>query len=152
MKVILLKDVPKIGKKLEVKDVKDGYARNFLFPQDLAKPATEEVMKWLEVQKEIVEKKAEESLKSIQDMASSIDEMEVAISVKAGDKDELFEAINAKKIAEKLKEQGFEIKKEQIDLKDPIKELGEFPIKIKFEHNLEAEITLILTREEEEEK
>jgi large subunit ribosomal protein L9 len=152
MKVILLKDVPKIGKKLEVKEVKDGYARNFLFPQDLAKPATEEVMKWLEVQKEIVEKKAEEDLKSIQEMASAIDEMEVAISVKAGDKDELFEAINAKKIAEKLKEQGFEIKKEQIDLKDPIKELGEFPIKIKFEHNLEAEITLILTREEEEEK
>lgn len=149
MKVILLKDVPKIGKKFEVKEVKDGYARNFLLAKDLAKPATEEALKWLEVQREITEKKAEEDLKKSQDLASSMDEMELTISVKVGDKDELFEAINAKKISEKLKEQSLNIDKEQIDLKEPIKELGEFPVKIKFEHNLESEIRVIVIKEEE---
>lgn len=147
--MILLKDVPKIGKKFEVKEVKDGYARNFLIAKDLAKPATEEALKWLEVQREITEKKAEEDLKKSQDLASSMDEMELTISVKVGDKDELFEAINAKKISEKLKEQSLNIDKEQIDLKEPIKELGEFPVKIKFEHNLESEIRVIVIREEE---
>ena len=150
MKVILLKDVPKIGKKFEVKEVKDGYARNFLLAKNLGKPATEEALKWLEVQREIMEKKAEEDLKKSQDIASSMGEMELTISVKTGDKDELFEAINAKKISEELKERGLDINKDQIDLKEPIKELGEFPVKVKFEHNLESEITVIVTREEEE--
>jgi len=152
MKVILLKDVPKIGKKFEIKEVRDGYARNFLLAKNLAKSATEEALKWLEVQRGIIEKKAEEDLKKSQDIASSIDEMEVPIFVKTGDKDELFEAISAKKISEKLKEQGFEIKKEQMDLKEPIKELGEFPVKIKFEHNLEAEVKVIIMKQEQEEK
>lgn len=151
MRVILLKDVEKIGKKFEVKEVKDGYARNFLIPQGLAKQATEEVLKWLEVQKEIEEKKAEGDLKKIQELASAVATQEIIIPVKIGDQDQLFESINSQKISEKLKEAGFDIKKSQIELSDPIKELGEFPIKIKFEHNLEAEITVIVTKEEEKE-
>jgi len=62
MKIILLKDVDKVGKQFEVKEVKEGYARNFLIAKGLAKPATEEALKWLEVQKEIKEKKAEDEL------------------------------------------------------------------------------------------
>ncbi len=151
MRVILLKDVEKIGKKFEVKEVKDGYARNFLIPQGLAKQATEEVLKWLEVQKEIEEKKAEGDLKKIQELASAVATQEIIIPVKIGDQDQLFESINSQKLSEKLKEAGFDIKKSQIELSDPIKELGEFPIKIKFEHNLEAEITVIVTKEEEKE-
>ncbi len=152
MKVILLKDVEKVGKKFEVKEVKSGYARNFLFPQELAKPVTKEALAWLETQKEIGEKKAEDGLKKIQETASAIDDQEVIILVKVGDEGQLFETINAQKIAEKLKEAGFEVKKSQIILPEPIKELGEFPVKIKFEHNLEVEIKVITTKEEEEEK
>ena len=151
MKVILLKDIEKIGKKFEVKEVKEGYANNLLFPQGLAKKATKEALVWLEVQKEIIEKKAEEGLKEIQGTASSIDDREIIFNVKVGDQDQLFESIGVQKIAEKLKEEGFEVKKTQIELVEPIKELGEFPVKIKFEHNLEAEIKVIVNKEEDEE-
>ena len=152
MRIILLKDVEKIGKKFEVKEVKDGYARNFLIPRGLAKLATEEAIKWLETQKEIEAKKAEEDLKKIQELASAVATQEIIIQAKVGDQDQLFESINSQKLSEKLKEAGFNIKKSQIELPDPIKELGEFPVKIKFEHNLEAEIRVIVTREEKAEK
>lgn len=147
MRVILLQDVEKVGKKFDVKEVKDGYARNFLIPKDLAKPATKEALAWLKVQQEIAEKKAEESLSQIQELASSIDDQEVVLSVKVGDEGQLFETITAQKVADKLKELGFAVKKTQVILEEPIKELGEFPIKIKFDHNLEAEIKLIITEE-----
>jgi len=147
MRVILLKDVENLGKKYEVKEVKNGYARNFLIPQGLAKPATETALIWLETQKEIEAKKAEEELKKIQEKATAIDGQELIIPVKMGEEGQLFESITPQKISEKLKELGFEIKKTQIDLKEPIKELGEFPIKIRLEHNLEAEIKVIVVEE-----
>ncbi|MDP1538427.1 MAG: 50S ribosomal L9 C-terminal domain-containing protein, partial [bacterium] len=73
----------------------------------------------------------------------------VAIPVKVGESDQLFESINAQKISEKLKEMGFDLKKSQIELPEPIKEIGEFPVKIKLEHNLEVEIRIIVTKLEE---
>ena len=147
MKVILLKDIENFGKKYEVKEVKAGYARNFLIPKNLAKPATKEALKWLEIQKETEVKKSEEELKKVEDFASQIDGLELSFPVKIGEKGELFESINSQKIFEKLKELGFGIKKPQIELKEPIKELGEFPVKIHFEHNLEAEIKVIVVEE-----
>jgi large subunit ribosomal protein L9 len=147
MRVILLQDVEKLGKKYDIKEVADGYARNFLIPKGLAKPATEEALKWLETQKEIEAKKAEEDLKKVQEIASAVDDQEIIIPVKVGEEGQLFESITAQKISEKLKELGFDIKKTQIALLEPIKELGEFPVKIKFEHNLEAEIKVIVVEE-----
>ncbi len=147
MKVILLENIDKIGKKFEVKEIKDGFARNSLLPKGLVKIADDQAMKWLEVQKEILAKKAEENLKANQSVASSIDGMEVMITVKVGDEGQLFEHITAPKIADKLKEMGFAVKKEQIDLLEPIEEIGDFPVKVKFEHNLEAEIQVIISEE-----
>jgi len=147
MRIILLQDVESVGKKYEVKDVKDGYARNFLIPKGLAKFATKQALERLEKQKEAEKLKAEEELKEIQKIASSIDGLEVIVPVKVGDEEQLFEKINTQKISEKLKELGFKIKKEQIDLVEPIGELGEFPTKVKFEHNLESEIIVIITEE-----
>lgn len=147
MKVILVQDVENLGKKYDVKEVKNGYARNFLLPQKLAKAATKKALKWLEDQKEAIDKEAEEDLKRAQEMASKLDGSEVAINVKIGEEDQLFESINNQKIAEKLKEMGFEVKKSQIKLEEPIKELGEFPIKIALDHNLEVEVTLIISGE-----
>jgi len=149
MRVILLQDVENLGKKYEIKEVKDGYARNFLIPKGLAKKAEKETLLWLETQKEVEAQKAEEELKRVQGLASAIDGQEVIIPVKIGEEGQLFESIASQKIFEKLKELGFEIKKTQLDLEEPIKELGEFPVKIKFEHNLEAEIKVIVTKEEE---
>ena len=147
MRVILLKDVEKVGKKYEIKEVAKGFARNFLIPKGLVKLATKEAIVWLETQKEIKEKKAEEELKTVQERATSLDGQEITIAIKVGKKGQLFESINSQKISEKLKEIGFEIKKSQVLLAEPIKTFGEFPIKIKLEHNLEVEIKVIITED-----
>jgi len=149
MKVILLQDVEKIGKKYEVKEVADGHARNFLIPKGLVKPVTEESLKWLEAQQEVLKEKAEQDLKKVQDLATSLDGQEIMMPVKVGEEKQLFEAISVQKIFEKLKEIGFDVKKNQIILAEPIKELGEFPVKIRFSHNLEVEIKVIVTEEKE---
>lgn len=143
----MLQDVENLGKKYDTKEVAAGYARNFLLKNGLAKPATKEAIKWAGAQKEIEEKGAEEELEKIQSNATNIDGQEFVIGVKVGEDGQMFESVTVKKISEKLKESGFEIKKNQINLEKPIKELGEFPIKIKFPHNLEAEIKLIISEE-----
>jgi len=147
MRVILLQDVKKLGKKYEIKEVKNGYARNFLIPKGLAKLATKKALDWLGIQKGKEERKAESKLKKVQEVASAVDGQEVIIPVKVGEKEELFESVTSQKIYEKLQKTGFNIKKKQIDLPEPIKEIGEFPVKIKFEHNLEAEIKVIVVKE-----
>jgi len=152
MKVILLQDIEGLGKKYELKEVKNGYARNFLLPGKSARAATRQALKWLAEQKEILEKAAEEDLKRAQALASELDGLEINIAVKVGDEGQLFESINSQKIIDKLKEVGFEVKRPQIKLENPIKELGEFPISISLDHNLEAEIKLIVTAEKVEEK
>lgn len=147
MKVILLKDVENVGKQFEIKEVADGHARNLLIPQGLVKPATKEAIEWVEVQKEILAKRSEEELKGVQELASKLDDFELQIAMKVGDEGQLFEHINAQKISDKLKELGFEVKKSQVKLEEPIKELGEFPVKLTFDHNLEAEIKLIVSED-----
>jgi large subunit ribosomal protein L9 len=147
MRVILLKDIEKLGKKYEVIEVANGYARNYLIPRGLAKIADKESIEWAKTQQEIEQKRAEEELAKIGELVSQIDGLEIEIPVKIGEKGQLFEKISSQKIAKKLKEEGFDIKKDQIEIPEEIKELGEFEVKIKFEHNLEAEIKLIVTEE-----
>lgn len=151
MKVILLKDIEKLGKKYEVKEVADGYARNFLIRRGLAKPATEKLIKWAEEQRKLAIKKAQEQLKKVQKLASQLDGQEIEFVVKVGKQGELFESINQMKIVKKLKEMGFDIKKTQVELEKPIKEMGEFPVKINLDQGLEAEIRVIVVSEEENE-
>ena len=148
MKVILLQDVEKVGKKFDVKEVADGYARNFLLARNLAKQATPEALEWLEMQKELLSQKSEEELKRTQELASGLDDLEVPLQVKVGEEGQLFESINAQKISERLREMRYDVKKSQIKLKEPLKETGEFPVKIALDHNLEAEIRVIITEEE----
>jgi large subunit ribosomal protein L9 len=148
MKVILLKDVENLGKKYEVKEVKDGFARNFLIRKKLVKIATKENLKWLEEKKKELEKVAEEELKTVQKLATELDGREIIIELKKGEKGQLFQSINASYIAKELQKLGFQIKKQQILLENKIKEPGEFPIKIKLPHNLEVEIKLIVQAKE----
>jgi large subunit ribosomal protein L9 len=147
MKVILLQDVDKVGKKFEVKDVANGFAKNHLIPKKLAQVATKNAILWAQTQQEIAAKQVEKELQQTQEKASQLDGQEITITVNVGEKDQLFESITPQKIAEKLKESGFDIDKKQVALKESIKELGEFPVKINFPHNLEAEIKLIITSE-----
>ncbi len=149
MKVILIQDVEELGKKYEVKTVKDGYARNYLLPNNLAKMATEEALKWLEMQSDVIQKKQEEDLKKTQEAVAKIDGSELSFSVKIGDKGQLFESISEQKIKDALqKEMGVTVAKKQINLENPIKGVGEFSVKIVFDHNLEANIKIIITEEE----
>lgn len=148
MKIILLQDIDGLGKKYDVKTVKDGYAGNFLIPRGLVKPATKSALLELDTLKQRELKKAEKQLVESQRWASELDGQEIEFLVKSGEDHQLFSAITSLKIAKKLREMGFNIKKTQIVLPKPIKELGEFPVKINLEHQLEAKITLIVEADE----
>jgi len=148
MKVILLKDVKDLGKEGEIKEVKDGFARNFLIPRDLAKRATEEKVAQIKEQERKQEKQKEEELKELQDTVAQIDGQEISVSVKVGKEGQLYGSVGPSKIKKELEKIGFEIKKSQVNLEDPIEETGEFTVGIQFPHNLEAEITVIVAEEE----
>ncbi|GMX58178.1 MAG: 50S ribosomal protein L9 [Candidatus Yanofskyibacterium parasiticum] len=149
MKVILLQDIEKLGKKFEVKEVADGFAKNHLLPKKMVQPATKNALIWAQTQREIAAKNEEKELIEIQKKVSALDGREFVMEVKTGEKDQLFESVNSSKIAELLKENGIDADKKQIDLKEPIKELGDWRVKINFPHNLEAEIKITVAAEPE---
>src|SRR3989344_5232753 len=134
MRVIFLQDVPRVGKRNDIKEISDGYALNFLFPRKLATPATTEAVTELEQRKKeiVVEREVEENL-----LMRNLEEIKgktITISGKANEKGHLFSAIHKKEIVEAMqKEHRAEVNEEFIDLEKPIKEVGEFeiPIKIK---------------------
>lgn len=149
MKVILLKDVPNTGKKNDIKEVSPGFARNFLLSKGLAVVADQESLKKLELKKKVEAENTANELKEIESIVSKIKGQEIEIIVKTGDEGQLFESINKQKISEHLKEMGYNVDKEDVILESPIKEAGEFPIKLKFAHNLEAEVIIIIKGSEE---
>jgi large subunit ribosomal protein L9 len=147
MKVILLKDIKNLGKEGDVKEVADGYARNFLLPKNLVKIATKKALKELEKEKELEAKKAEKELKAIQGIVSQVDGQEIGISRKLKKDGEIYGSITPHKISQVLKKKGFDVKKAQISFKEPIKKLGEYPITVNFDHGLEAEVKVIVSEE-----
>lgn len=150
MRVILLQDIENLGKKGEVKEVANGYARNFLIPKKLVKIVTEQALKELEKEKELAARQAEEELKAIQEIISQVDGQEIEIVAKLKDSGEIYGSVTPYKISRALKKKGFDIKKSQIDLQEPIKKLGEYPVTINFDHGLEAEVKLIVAEEKNE--
>lgn len=139
MKVIFLHDVPRVGKKYDVKDVPDGYAMNFLIPQRLAETATPKALTTLEMRKKeiTIEREVQEDLlmKNLEEIKGKV----VTIKVKADEKGNLFSAIHQKAIVEAMKnEHRADISEEFIVLEKPIKQIGEFeiPIKVKDKKSL----------------
>lgn len=132
MKVIFLKDVPKLGKRDEVKDINDGYARNFLFPQQLAEMATPASLSKL--QKKLSDKKAGNDAEDIRNKLciDAINGKDINIKAKANEKDALFKSINAKDIVSAVSSQlGTKINEEMLDGDLHIKNLGSVEVKIK---------------------
>ena len=132
MKIILLKDVAKVGQKFDIKNVSDGYAMNFLFPNNLAEPASSKKIKEVEATKlqHSEEDKVHQDLllKNIRSLNGARVEMEG----KANEKGHLFKGIHIEEIAEELKKQDhIDLKPEYIQLEHPIKEIGEFDITAK---------------------
>lgn len=147
MKVILLQDIENLGKKDDVKEVADGYARNFLLPRSLAEPATDSVLAKLEFRKKEAAQKAEEELAQYQQIVSAIDGIEIEIPAKISEEKKLYGAITATQIVKILKEKGFNVAKQQIKMDDAIKELGEYDVVLEFAHGLEAKIKIIVVEE-----
>lgn len=150
MKIILLRDVAKVGRKNEIKEVADGYARNFLLANDLAKPATDLAIKEWENNQETIKKQAEEDLKKEETVIAALDGQEFEIKAKADENGKLYGSITAVKIAKMLKEHNFEVAKEQIKLVESLKEIGEYDVLVEMSHGLEAKIKIVILSEEKE--
>lgn len=145
MEVILTRDVEKLGKRGDVVNVSAGYARNFLFPKKLAEEATPKNIKKWEKEKEIIELKEEEMRAELQTKAEKIRNLVLEIEAKAGEGGRLFGSVTSGDIAEAIKEiTGEEIDRKKIQLEEPIKSLGAFPLKIKFSPDVVSEITVIV--------
>ena len=147
MKVILLKNVSNLGEENDIKEVAMGYARNFLFPQNLAIEATPQALAQLEEKKAKQEKEAEADLAATEALAQKIDGESFEIKVKANEAGTLYAAIAPAKIVSILKVKGFSVRPNQIILKTAIKEAGEYEALIQLDHGLEAKITLIVNPE-----
>ena len=132
MKVILLKDVKGTGKKGEVKEVSDGYARNFLFPKKMAVEANKQNMSLLQGRKDSANFKKEQDKEKANELKDKISKIMLTIKVKSGENGKIFGSITSKEISTELKKQhNIEIDKKKVILKEAIKEQGTFTIEIK---------------------
>ncbi len=132
MKVILLDNIKGVGKKDEIINASDGYARNFLFPRKLAVEANAENMSKLNNKKDANQYKKDVEKQAAEEMAKKIKGIMLKIKVKAGENGKIFGGVTPKEISENLKSQyKFEIDKKKIELKEPIKTLGSFEVTIK---------------------
>lgn len=125
MKIILIQDVKKLGKKGEVIEVNDGYARNYILPQKLGVEANSKNMNDLKLQKMKEEKDAQKLLDEARELAEKIGAQPVTVKMKAGEGGKVFGSVSSKEIAEAMKKQsGLEIDKKKIQLPEPIRSFG----------------------------
>lgn len=147
MKVILLKDVNGLGKAGELVNAKTGYARNFLFPKELALEGTPANIKvWEQQEKDKKEKDAQEKAGALA-LKEKLDRTEVIILGKAGTAGRLFGSITSQDIAQELGKQGFSIDKKKIELKNPIKEIGTSTVSVRVYPEIVAQIKVTVTEE-----
>lgn len=143
MKVILKQDVENLGNKDEVKEVKEGYARNYLIPRGLAEKATKSKLKEVEKRREIQEQKEEKLIEEARELKEKVEQEKIVLKAKRGDEGKLFGSITNKDIAKKLEEEGLlSLDKRKVELKDPIKEVGTYRVNLKLHQEVEAVLTV----------
>lgn len=148
MKVILKQDVKSIGKKGAVLDVAEGYARNFLFPKGLAVEATAGNIKTVEARNQKEQEKKENEKKQAQVLGEKLSKIDVKLKMKSGENGRLFGSITSKDIADTLKKDtGIEIDKRKIELDEPIKSLGTYPLKVRLHKDVLTEIRVSVVEE-----
>ena len=145
MKVLLCKDVELLGWLGDVVDVKDGYARNFLLPGGIAKPATEENVKAIAQEKANRSEVRIRQRKRLESAAAKVEGAEAVIAAKANEQGHLFGSVSAEEIAANLREQGFEVADEIVQLSEKIKQVGTHSIGLKFAEDLtvSVEVTVV---------
>ncbi len=146
MKVILLQDVKSLGKKGDIVDVNDGYARNFVLPKKLGVEANGKNMNDLKLQKANTEKIAKEQLEAAQAFAAEMEKDEVVVSIKAGEGGKTFGSVSSKEIAAAYKAQcGKEIDKKKIQLSDAIKNFGVYEVGVKLHPKVTGKLKVKVT-------
>ena len=148
MEVILRDHVENLGKRGEVVKVADGYARNFLLPRNLALPATEGNKKRVEKERKILETRESEERQGAEAIAARLGALDLSITRKVGENDQLYGSVTNADIADLLKEKGFEIDRRKILLADPIKALGENTIPVKLHRDVTAQVKVTVAKAE----
>lgn len=149
MKVLLLKDVYKLGRAGDIKKVADGYGRNFLIPQGLAVLATAGALKQVEKIRSQAEIRRTELNSELKDLANQIKGLTLVFDAKAGETGKLYGSITTQDVANAITEKvRYEVKKQQIDMQ-PIRNLGEYPVHVRLTMDLVPEVKIIVHREGE---
>lgn len=145
MKVILIKDVPSLGKAGAVVDVREGYARNYLLPRGLAREATEGQLRALEQERAARERKLARERQRAVEVAHALQSRPVRIRAKAGAGGKLFGSVTAQQVAEALRQMGFEVDRRQVELAEPIKAVGTYRVTVRLPHGQQAEVEVQVT-------
>lgn len=145
MKVILLEDVKSLGKKGQIVNVNDGYARNFILPKKLGLEANNKNLNDLKLKKANDEKIAQEQLEEAQELGKKIEAGKVTLAIKVGEGGRTFGSVSTKEIAAAVKEQmGYDIDKKKIQLKEAIKTLGTHNVPVKLHTKVTAELKVVV--------
>jgi large subunit ribosomal protein L9 len=148
MKVILVSDVESIGKEGEVKEVKEGFARNYLFPRKFAVEATPGNLKVWEQKRQSLKKKEDKLKAEAEELAENLQGISCVIPVKVGEEDKLFGSVTSQNISDTLSNLGFNIPKKDIEIDVPIKTLGTHEVPVRLHHNVTVNIKVEVVREE----
>lgn len=147
MKIILRKNYDQLGKIGDLVDVKDGFARNFLLPRQIAYIATKGNIRSLEEEKQQIVKKEAKELTAAKSLAAELENVSITIPVKVGEEDKIFGSVTNQMIADALKEKKYDIDKRKIDLEEPIKALGIYSVNIKLHPEVGAVVKTWVVRE-----
>ncbi len=148
IELILNEDVDNLGDAGDLVRVKPGFARNYLLPQGKAIIATKAKIAEVEHHKRIIAERVAKEMKNLEATKKAIEKLELSVEMQAGEEGKLFGSVTSAAIAELLAEKGFEVDRRKIQLKDPIKELGEHEVPLKLRGELVANIKLSVTASE----
>lgn len=148
MEVVLRKDYGKLGKAMDIVTVKDGYARNFLIPQGVAVVATEGNRKQVADMKRAIDKREAVEIEAAKAVLAKIEQVSCTISAKVSDGEAIYGSVTAVDIADYLKREGFAIEKRQIELAEPIKQLGVYTVDIALHKGVVAKLKVWVVKEE----
>ncbi len=147
MKVILQKDIPNLGDAGDIKEVADGYARNFLLPKKLVLIANESSKKAMEHQTKLIKIKKDKRKKVSEKLAESMSGVEVTIKAQVGEEGKLFGSITSMDIAKELLAKGFEIDKRKIQLDSPLRQEGDYEVTVKLDEGLNTKVKVSIVKE-----
>ena len=143
MKVILLQDVKDIGKKDDIVNVSDGYARNFLFPRKWAMEATENAVKVVERKREAERRKEAEARAAAEQIAAKLKNKVVILKVKCGEKGRLYGSVTAQEVADAIQAgYGVEVDKRKVEIKDPVRQLGDYEVNVRLYTGVSSKMIL----------